>query len=274
MVSEVQMTSMLNPPRALNLKQAKDANLNWKKFKQEWQLYEIASGTNEKPEAVRLATFLHVAGPDALEKYNGFHFENETDKSSLGRVIEKFDADCKRTLNVLTERNKFFSRKQCSGETYDNFVTDLRILSVSCDFPDIDQALRDQFVLNIRDLKAKERLINEAQEDHKQLTFDKAISIAKAYEPLQEHTICPDIPDSERIAAIDQRLVINCRYCGRKHKPRQCPAFGKICSKCLKKNHFSVVCKSKNTYHKVNKTDSDANSKAEIVAENPEEEYV
>ncbi|GFT76649.1 transposon Tf2-6 polyprotein [Nephila pilipes] len=33
-----------------------------------------------------------------------------------------------------------------------------------------------------------------------------------------------------------------CKNCGRKHKPRECPAFGKICTKCNKKNHFATKC--------------------------------
>ncbi|GFS38879.1 retrovirus-related Pol polyprotein from transposon 297 [Nephila pilipes] len=31
-----------------------------------------------------------------------------------------------------------------------------------------------------------------------------------------------------------------CKKCGRKHKPHKCPAFGKICIKCNKKNHFAA----------------------------------
>ncbi|CAL1282270.1 unnamed protein product [Larinioides sclopetarius] len=33
-----------------------------------------------------------------------------------------------------------------------------------------------------------------------------------------------------------------CKKCGRKHTPRECPAFGKICTKCKKKNHFAAKC--------------------------------
>ncbi|CAL1280429.1 unnamed protein product [Larinioides sclopetarius] len=33
-----------------------------------------------------------------------------------------------------------------------------------------------------------------------------------------------------------------CKKRGRKHKPRECPAFGKICTKCKKKNHFAAKC--------------------------------
>ncbi|GFX92969.1 uncharacterized protein TNCV_915181 [Trichonephila clavipes] len=32
----------------------------------------------------------------------------------------------------------------------------------------------------------------------------------------------------------------NSKKCGRKHKPQDCPAFGKMCAKCKKKNHFAA----------------------------------
>ena len=33
--------------------------------------------------------------------------------------------------------------------------------------------------------------------------------------------------------------------CGRKHDPKQCPAYGKECSKCKRKGHFAEQCRSK-----------------------------
>lgn len=36
-----------------------------------------------------------------------------------------------------------------------------------------------------------------------------------------------------------------CNRCGTTHPIRQCPAFGKICKKCGKRNHFAVRCNSK-----------------------------
>ncbi|GFT28159.1 uncharacterized protein K02A2.6 [Trichonephila clavipes] len=45
----------------------------------------------------------------------------------------------------------------------------------------------------------------------------------------------------------------NCKKCGRKHKPRECPAFGKICAKCKKKNHFDAKClQSTKNIHEMN----------------------
>ncbi|UYV79187.1 K02A2.6-like [Cordylochernes scorpioides] len=37
--------------------------------------------------------------------------------------------------------------------------------------------------------------------------------------------------------------IINCRYCGSKHGKASCPAYGKICTWCNRKNHFSKVCR-------------------------------
>ena len=33
-----------------------------------------------------------------------------------------------------------------------------------------------------------------------------------------------------------------CQYCGQTHKARQCPAYGRICNLCGRKNHFAFVC--------------------------------
>ena len=45
-----------------------------------------------------------------------------------------------------------------------------------------------------------------------------------------------------------------CSYCGKQQKPRECPAYGQICRKCKKKNHWASCCRSK-TMHEVTKED-------------------
>ena len=47
----------------------------------------IASAVNEKEENVKVATFLDVAGEEAMEKYEGFLWENEDDKNNLNKII-------------------------------------------------------------------------------------------------------------------------------------------------------------------------------------------
>lgn len=39
--------------------------------------------------------------------------------------------------------------------------------------------------------------------------------------------------------------ITDCRRCGRSHKIRECPAYGKTCRACQKLNHFAVTCRTK-----------------------------
>ena len=41
---------------------------------------------------------------------------------------------------------------------------------------------------------------------------------------------------------------IPCRQCGRKHHPKECPAYGQQCTKCHKLNHFARVYRSTQTF--------------------------
>ena len=43
----------------------------------------------------------------------------------------------------------------------------------------------------------------------------------------------------------DNQSVIQCKQCGRQHRPRECPAYGQECSYCHKLNHFARMCRNK-----------------------------
>jgi len=38
-------------------------------------------------------------------------------------------------------------------------------------------------------------------------------------------------------------MINNCTRCGKTHLVNKCFAFGKVCNKCKRKNHFSSLCK-------------------------------
>ena len=45
-----------------------------------------------------------------------------------------------------------------------------------------------------------------------------------------------------------------CRYCGYSHERGRCPAFGKTCNLCTKRNHFAKVCLKTNAKEKEDST--------------------
>ena len=63
---EMAMHFGLPPPEPLDLSGG-NISENWKKFKQKFTNYEIATGINKKESATRVATLLTVIGNDAID---------------------------------------------------------------------------------------------------------------------------------------------------------------------------------------------------------------
>ena len=60
-----------------------------------------------------------------------------------------------------------------------------------------------------------------------------------------------------------------CMYCGKRHLKGNCPAYGKVCHKCKKKNHFSSVCKAEQRVDAVDGYDGHYEDDYEYVDEYP-----
>lgn len=146
-------------------------------------------------------------------------------------------------------------------ETFDNFLTDLRLKAETCNFDQLsDSMIRDQIVFGTGDAKLRQRLLRETE-----LTLQEAIKICQASELAQLHVkTFGEMPKSmfsntdAAISAIyfkEKRRtygaakqkdgVYSCRRCGTDHQPKQCPAFGKQCAKRNGKNHFAKQCFTK-----------------------------
>ena len=84
--------------------------------------------------------------------------------------------------NVVFERHQFWQITQKDSENVDQFVTHLKNKVKSCDYSSpVDDMVRDKFVISIRDLQVKERLLREEK-----LTVEKAISMARVSEASKE----------------------------------------------------------------------------------------
>lgn len=89
----------------------------------------------------------------------------------------------------------------------------------------------------------------DAQVNYRNFTFDKAVAIVKAHESLmisrqpEYENVDSELMEVDKINK--EKMINNCKFCGKTHRYGKCPAFGRKCSKCLKNNHFAVVCKTK-----------------------------
>ena len=155
----------------------------------------------------------------------------------MANVLSTFDNDCHIKTSVISKRYKFLTRRQAPGDCCDNFVTQLRSLCALCEYANPEKALRDQFVLQLRDERHREKLLHQAQIDanteeslrdqfklqlrderhreklfdHSQivvntLTFAKSISMVKIFEATIEH------PKQRKKNLINSLMCSNCEW--------------------------------------------------------------
>ena len=239
---------VFQPPAPLKLE---GGNLEeaWKVWLQKFDLFLLASRSDELPEKIKVAMFLSAIGDNGLHLFNTFKFDPEEDKDKLDAVKAKFADYCSPRKNVVFERFQFWKCSQAPGESIDGFVTTLRVRAKTCEFGDQEESLiRDRVVLGCTDSRLQERLLREPD-----LSLTKALQFCRAAETTAEQIKVIRAEDTATIHAVkftkeykkEQSLEKNvCAKCGNSHPPRQCPAFRKVCFKCNKENHFERMCRS------------------------------
>lgn len=246
-------TSNIPTPKPLNIND-KSAAILWKAWRKTWNRFEIATGIDEASDKKRVCTLLSVIGDDAVKVYDAFQYADGESEDNLEDVLRKFEGHCNPRQNTIFERYKFQCRNQEAGESGAQYMTELRHAADSCDFGGIttSQIIRDRFVHGLRDAKVRERLLRENA-----LTLERAYEMVQAAEAtvVQTHAMSGDqavctVQAPNRFRGRDQghkdregRVV--CKNCPYDHGPRSCPAYGKECRKCGKKNHFQSKCHNK-----------------------------
>ena len=172
--------------------------------------------------------------------------------------------------NIVLSRYKFYTQQQQENETINEFVTNLRELSLKCKFGQMtEELIRDQLIVHCKCKKTQERLWAA-----KNPTLKEAIDIAKVIEQSQSCMKIMEHKDLQQVSSVtpqaqpDEVEVVNrsivrrskkpftnaptnntrtCFRCGsRSHdaQSRSCPATDKTCWKCSRRGHFGAVCKN------------------------------
>ena len=206
-----------------------------------------------------------------IQIFNAFEF-TDGDEKKLSNVLEQFDAYCSPKKNEVYKRHVFRCRVQQQDESFDSYVTELRLKVKSCNYGDMQSSmLRDQIVFGIHNKKVRERLLREDS-----LTLEDAIRMCRASERTEKQMkifekplVATEAPvgvdrvvrartphsEGERLSNAREAgsdYLMNCRRCGGKHRFRQCPAYGKVCLKCRGKNNFAKVCLSASENKQIN----------------------
>lgn len=139
----------LKPPA--ELKFTGNVEEQWKRFRQRFKLYLTALGATGKDDKQKTALLLTVAGPDAIDVFNSFQLTYE-EQQNYELVMSHFEQFCTPKKNETYERYVFNCRCQSETESVEEFITDLKLKSQTCNFGDLANSLiRDRSIMGVRD---------------------------------------------------------------------------------------------------------------------------
>ncbi|KAF0706177.1 Uncharacterized protein FWK35_00031163 [Aphis craccivora] len=199
--------------------------------------------------------------------FNTFSFNGDDEQENYDIVVGKFKEYCEPQKNIIYERFKFYKCSQKPNQLYDSFLTELKSISNLCEFTNVDEMVRDRIVMGISNGGMQERLLRESG-----LTLKRAIDLCRTteaarvqHQKMESKSVVLSIQEETRsqqsqkwmknnqvktnIASTKTEGKIgntvnkfktnfekNCKKCNRKHGPKNCPAFDKICNFCKKNN--------------------------------------
>ncbi|CAK1554171.1 unnamed protein product [Leptosia nina] len=179
------------PPSALSMAEGGPVSRAdaWKRWKQQFMIFLKASGVQTEPASVQ----------SGFDVYETFTFEKEEDKDDICVLLKKFDAYFDTKGNITLTRYKFFTRVQEDGESIQQYVTALRLISKYCNFACLEEELiKDRIVCGVRNHAIRDRLLR--CED---LSLDKAIKICQAEEVSRES-------DTQLRASVSGQSAVQC----------------------------------------------------------------
>lgn len=245
----------------------KDGNLaeGWKKFIREFEQFLEATERTSADPKVKTAVLLRVIGPRGNDIYENFDFGSD-DRKDYTKVIPKFEEFCAPQEETFISRHRLLCMKQ-EGLSMEEFETKLRTQARFCKLGTLTEDLIcHAFVEGVDNKSLRDKLLMKACEQ--ELKLSAAIKLAREFtaakahmkelgEESQEtvHRLYERKQHSEgshgRPTSKDQYRERNdtrkfqCGFCGLDHKKGNCPAYGKECSFCHRKNHFERVCRQK-----------------------------
>ena len=141
----------------------------WKKWRQRFDLFLLASGNSTKTANIKVAILLTILGERGVDIYNNLTFKPATaadandaeDKDDIATVLTKFEEFCNKRDPVMALRSQFWSYKRPDGQGIDAFANDLRTMAANCKFQDADTMLRDKLFFSIDDHNMKMKVMGD-----------------------------------------------------------------------------------------------------------------
>ena len=107
--------------------------------------------------ARKRAVLLHLAGPEVQDIFLTFTDTGDTYDMAMTKLTKYFALK----KNIPFERHLFRKTAQESEEPIESFITRLQTLAKSCNFENLEEAIRDQIVKKCSSGKLRRRFLRE-----------------------------------------------------------------------------------------------------------------
>ena len=167
--------TILDPPK---LDLSVDRYAAFKTWKDRWEDYVVVTKLAEESAGYQASMLRYSFTEDTRKIYNTLNLSEEEAKTSA-TIIAQLETFAKGTINETMERHILNSRKQEEGEEFDEFLTEIKILSKNCNFCTQchDGLIRDKIVGGIQDDALRQKLLAVDK-----LTLQKAEEMCNASE--------------------------------------------------------------------------------------------
>ncbi|XP_063393744.1 uncharacterized protein LOC134678921 [Cydia fagiglandana] len=226
---------------------------SWNSYKGRLQQYFIANDIDNAKDATgikRRAILLTALKEETYKLAADLVLPKQLDSVPYEDIIKLLDNHFTPKRVGFGERHKFYAAVQQAGETHTQWAARLRGLTAYCSFSNVEEALRDRFIMGLLPGLEKEKLYAQ---NISELTLAKAVEFAEnircARAGATAAGITPSSSDVYKIASNKQQNKsdekVKCSKCGyTNHKVSECRFTNYVCKKCKVKGHLGRMCPS------------------------------
>lgn len=224
---------------------------SWEVYKQRLTQWFIVNDVKAADDTKRRAILLSALSEATYKLAADLALPKEIQSVPFDDILKILDAHFTSKRSGFGERYQFYDASQREEESFKDWGARLRGLTAHCGFSNVEEALRDRFLMGMRHGAEREKLFAE---DPSQLTLAKAVELAESIRSARlgaNAAAGRALPHTEQVFKIGSVPSVSgkvkCAVCGFKnHTTEQCRFRNYTCRKCNKKGHLNRMCKKIN----------------------------